>query len=94
MTRVTSVASLTADIDDKLIASVKLQELTQTLIVEKVDQLTFLRMPGSIEDSLLKKGFIPENWVERDMPLVFNNDIHVLLVHSVDPYVPKRAREE
>ena len=81
------------DIDDETEASVKLQDLTQTLIVEKVDAATFSSMPGSI-DSLLNKGFITESWVALNMPLVFNHDTNMLIVHSVEPFVPKRAREE
>ena len=92
VTRVTSV-TYTEDIDDETEANVKLQDLTQTLIVEKVDAATFSSMPGSI-DSLLNKGFITESWVALNMPLVFNHDTNMLIVHSVEPYVPKRAREE
>ena len=83
----------TLDIDDETEASVKLQDLTQTLIVEKVDGATFSRMPGGI-GTLLNKGIIPESWVESNMPLVFNYDTNMLIVHSVEPFVPKRAREE
>ena len=93
VTRVTSV-TYTEDIDDEVVPSVKLQDLTQTLIVEKVDAATFNRMYGGI-GTLLNKGFITERWVESNMPLVFNYDTNMLIVHSVEPYVPsKRAREE
>ena len=92
VTRVTS-ATYTEDIDDEVVPSVKLQDLTQTLIVEKVDAATFNRMYGGI-GTLLNKGFITESWVESNMPLVFNYDTNMLIVHSVEPYVPKRAREE
>ena len=92
VTRVTSV-TYTEDIDDEVVPSVKLQDLTQTLIVEKVDGATFSRMPGGI-GTLLNKGIIPESWVESNMPLVFNYDTNMLIVHSVEPFVPKRAREE
>jgi hypothetical protein len=50
-------------------------------------------MPGSI-GTLLNKGFITESWIESNMPLVFNYDTNMLIVHSVEPFVPKRAREE
>ena len=92
VTRVTSV-TYTDSHDDEIEANVKLQHLTQTLIVEKVDGATFIRMSGGI-DSLLNKGFITERWVESNMPLVFNYDTNMLIVHSVEPFVPKRAREE
>ena len=92
VTRVTS-ATYTEDIDDEVVPSVKLQDLTQTLIVEKVDAATFNRMYGGI-GTLLNKGFITESWVESNMPLVFNYDTNMLIVHSIEPYVPKRAREE
>ena len=92
VTRVTSV-TYTEDIDDEVVPSVKLQDLTQTLIVEKVDRATFIRMPGGI-GSLLNKGIMPESWLEGPMPLVFNSVTNMLIVHSVEPYVPKRAREE
>ena len=87
VTRVTSVTYT------EEIPSVKLQHLTQTLIVEKVDRATFSRMPGGI-GTLLNQGFMTESWVESDMPLVFNCDTNMLIVHSVEPFVPKRAREE
>ncbi len=92
VTRVTSV-TYTDSCDNELEANVKLQSLTQTLIVEKVDRATSNRMPGDIE-TLLNKGIMPESLVGSGMPLVFNYDTHVLLVHSIEPYVPKRAREE
>ena len=88
VTRVTSVM-YTDSHDEEIEANVKLQSLTQTLIVEKVDRATFSRI-----GTLLNKGFITESWVESNMPLVFNYDTNMLIVHSIEPYVPKRAREE
>ena len=72
-----------------------LQDLTQTLIVEKVDRDTVRCMCdcGKIE-TLLNKGVIPDSWDGCDMSLVFNRGSNMLLVHSTEPYVPKRAREE
>ena len=94
VTRVTSV-TYTEGIDDDVLPGVKLQDLTQTLIVEKVDMATFNHMPGSTE-TLLNKGMIHESWLERPMPFVeaYNDASLVIVVHSVEPYVPKRAREE
>ena len=95
VTRVTSVPYKEV-IDGKVVASVKLQSVTQKLIVEKVDNVTFDRMPGGVV-TLLNKGIIAESWAkktESDMPLVLNDDTDVLVVNSIEPYVPKRAREE
>jgi hypothetical protein len=98
VTRVTSVTYTDHACEDEIEANVKLQSLTQTLIVEKVDRATLMRMPissYSVEiDTLLNKGIIPESWVESDMPMVFNHNTNMHLVHSIEPYVPKRAREE
>ena len=60
VTRVTSV-TYTDSHDEEIEANVKLQSLTQTLILEKVDRATFNRMPDGI-GTLLNKGLMLESW--------------------------------
>ena len=67
---------------------VKLHDLTQSLIVELVDRFGY-----DVLD-LLGKGMLSEAWLDKPVPFVVNRDDHMLVVHSIVPYVPKRAREE
>ena len=87
VTRVTSVVAIEDDT-----AVVKLQDLTQSLIVELVDRFD-IRFGYDVLD-LLGKGMLSEAWLDKPVPFVVNRDDHMLVVHSIVPYVPKRAREE
>lgn len=88
VTRVTSVAYV-EDCEE----CVKLQDLTEDLIVEVIDVATFRKMKACAA-GLLAKGMLNESWLELSMPHVINRGSDMLIVHSIVPYVPKRVREE
>ena len=92
VTRVNAV-TYTEEIGDETEACVKLQDLTETLIVEVIDDATFDRM-RCCAIGLLAKGMLYEPWLKMSMPRVINRDTFMLIVHSIVPYVPKRARDE
>ena len=93
VTRVTSVA-YSGEVEGCLEACVKLQHLTQSLIVDLLDATTFRGMKGCALD-LLNKGMLPESWLRQSIPRVINHGTdEMLIVHSIEPYVHKRAREE
>ena len=93
MTRVTTVAH-TEEIDDEIEPIVKLEHLTQRLVVEAVSVATLRNLQMS-PVSLLTHGMVLDNWVEMTWPMVntTGGDLMVI-VHSIEPYVPKRGREE
>ena len=57
-----------------------------------VDRFAF-RMIHDVLD-LLGKGMLSKAWLDKPVPFVVNHDDHMLVVHSIVPYVPKRAQEE
>ena len=93
VTRVTSVG-YSEEVDGLMEACVKLQHLTQSLIVVLLDAATFRGMYSCTLD-LLNKGMVHESWLVESMPRVmYHGTDEMLIVHSFEPYVHKRAREE
>ena len=85
--------------DEPDFARVKLSHKTQTLIVEAVDTNhpngdTYFR---SME--MPHYGMVIKSWVEMSKPKVIMNDDpydskdHMVIIHSIKPYTPKRPRE-
>ena len=88
--------------DEPDFARVELSHKTQTLIVEAVDErpnhpnghggkLSTMEMPHY--------GMVVKSWVELSMPRVMMKDgpydskDHMVIIHSIKPYTPKRPRE-
>ena len=88
--------------DEPDFASVELSHKTQTLIVEAVDErpnhpnghggeLSSMEMPHY--------GMVLKSWVEMSKPKVIMNNgpydskDHMVIIHSIKPYTPKRPRE-
>ena len=94
MTRVTTVVHM-EKINGKLEPIVKLEHLTQSIIVEAVSYFTFQNLKIVSDASLLKHCMVHESWLEMVMPIVdASEDDSMVIVHSIEPYVPKRGREE
>ena len=74
-------------------AVVKLQDITQTLILESIDDdPTFRRMPYADASCLVLTGKIHEIWLSEKIPKVMNHGAEMLIIHSIEPYTPKRPR--
>ena len=74
-------------------AVVKLQDITQTLILESIDEATFRAMPYTCPSRLVLMGMIHERWASEKTPKVMNHGAEMLILHSIEPYTPKRPRE-
>ena len=101
-TMVDSHAHIVVVEDEPDFARVELSHKTQTLIVEAVDglpanpnghggKLSSMEMPHY--------GMVLKSWVEMSKPKVIMNDgpydskDHMVIIHSIEPYTPKRPRE-
>ena len=74
-------------------AVVKLQDITQTLILESIDDdPTFRRMSYADASCLVLTGKIHEIWLSEKIPKVMNHGAEMLIIHSIEPYTPKRPR--
>ena len=94
LTRVTSVPYM-CEIDDEPEASVKLRDLTETFIVEVIDDAAYKKLNGyPWETDLIAEGMLHESWLSYSMPQIRNLGTSMLIVHSIVPYVAKRGREE
>ena len=88
--------------DEPDFARVELSHKTQISIVEVVDErpnhpnghggkLSTMEMPHY--------GMVYKGWLEMSMPKVIMNDgpydskDHMVIIHSIEPYTPKRPRE-
>ena len=76
---------------------VKLVPLTQTLIVEAVDEAPIMNQDGDRlwHGHMPNKGLMMAQWLKMDMPYIINpgGDLQLIIVHSIEPFV-KRPREE
>ena len=87
--------------DEPDFARVKLSHKTQTLIVEAVDE----RPDHPNGDTHFRSmemphyGMVLKSWVEMSKPNVIMNNgpydskDHMVIIHSIKPYTPKRPRE-
>ena len=80
ITRVNSVVYDQYDGDDETHACVKLQDQTHTLIAEPIDTDTFRAM-NICTPHLLTKGMILDHWVNMVMPIIFNQQTKLVIVH-------------
>jgi hypothetical protein len=89
VTRITAVTFAYVSHEDELTSDVKMQTVTQTLIVESVgDAPKYSGVCG-----FLHGGWIPEAWVSMRTPCTMPiGDDEVWIVHSIKPY-RKRPRE-
>ena len=87
VTRVTAVP-YTEMVDDEMEAAVKMQTSTQMLILEAVED-------GEVRCSmsLLDEGKLHAGWLKLQTPhTICHSDDRVLIVHSIEPFVPSRKR--
>ena len=102
-TMVNSSAHIVEVQDEPDFAEVNLSYKTQTLIVEAVDGL---HVPDGEYGGKLRsmempnRGMVLASWVNLSTPFVLMNDEpyaskdHMVIIHSIVPYKPKRALEE
>jgi hypothetical protein len=92
LTRVTGTPYM-QEIDEEDVPCVKLHDVTQTMIVESVDNATFQAMDIH-HKALLNKGFIRDSWIRSVKPCVMREyDSEIIVIHSIESYNPsKRAR--
>ena len=93
------------DDDEPDFARVELSHKTQTLIVEAVDDVEVLNhleneYGGKLNTiGLPHHGIMWKGWLSLSKPAVlmdnnaFGRKDHMVIIHSIEPYTPKRARE-
>ena len=83
--------------DDGCEAEVKLETLTQTLIMECLSADAFCKAQrgGTSVLDLFEKGIMHEGWLTRTLPFKVRGVLEdqMWIVHAIEPFVPKRARE-
>ena len=89
--------------DEPDFARVELSHKTQISIVEAVDEPPNHPIPNGHGGKLSAMemphyGMVYKGWVEMSKPKVIMNDWrnakdHMFIIHSIEPYTPKRPRE-
>ena len=93
LTHVHAVSFVECDDDAAPEAVVKLKDITQTLILESIDEATFRAIPYTCASHLVLMGKIHERWASEKTPKVMNCGAEMLIIHSIEPYTLKRSRE-
>ena len=93
LTHVHAVSFVECDDDAAPEAVVKLKDITQTLILESIDEATFRAIPYTCASHLVLMGKIHERWASEKTPKVMNRGAEMLIIHSIEPYTLKRSRE-
>ena len=100
-TMVNSSSHIVRPEDEPDFAEVNLSHKTQTLIVEAVDDLPDGEYGGKLPSmEMPNRGMALAGWVKKSTPFVLMDDDpyaskdHMVIIHSIVPYKPKRALEE
>ena len=83
--------------DEEGIAHVKLWDLTQTLIVEAVNERPLDSYGNCVPASKMpNQGMVLAGWLKLQMPFTYkevDDESKLFIIHSIEPFVVKRPRE-